>query len=187
MLTELLTGPALDRRRNTFWQYFAEDWRNLDDGLSYGHDIEASWLIPALVDRLAPELTAAVHGAVCGIAGAVLDRAVDADGGVLTGVLATGRLDRSKVWWVQAEAFVGFLDAFERRREIRFLGAAERVWDFIQRSIVDRVGGEWRSRIAPAGVRQPDLPKADIWKCPYHNGRACLEVIDRAARLAVVC
>ncbi len=187
MLTALLTGPVvLDRRRNTFRQFFTEDWRNLDDGLSYGHDIEASWLIRTLSDRLAPEFAAAVSEAVSGIADAVLDRAVDADGGVLTGFLAEGGLDRSKVWWVQAEALVGFLDAFEQRREKRFLRAAEGVWKFIQQSVIDRAGGEWRWCITPAGVTQPIMPKAHIWKCPYHNGRACLEVINRAARLAVV-
>jgi mannobiose 2-epimerase len=185
MLTALLTGPVvLDRRRNTFRQFFTDDWRNLDDGLSYGHDIEASWLIPALLDRLTPEIAASVRETVSGIADAVLDRAVDLDGGVLTGFLADGGFDRSKVWWVQAEALVGFLDAFEHRREKRFLRAAEGVWKFIDRSVIDRAGGEWRWRIAPAGVTQPILPKADIWKCPYHNGRACLEVITRAARLA---
>ena len=183
MLAALLTGPFLDRRRNTFRQFFDADWRSLDDGLSHGHDIEASWLIPAVADRLAPELAAAAREAVSGVAAAVLERAVEADGGLVTGFDANRGLDRGKVWWVQAEALVGFLDAFERRREMRFLSAAEGVWGFIERSMVDRTGGEWRWRVDPVGPSQPILPKAGLWKCPYHNGRACLEVLDRAARL----
>jgi len=184
MLTALLTGPLLDRRRNTFQQFFEADWRNLDEGFSNGHDIEASWLIPAVADRLAPELADAARAAVYGVADAVLDRAVEADGGMVNGLGPDGGLDHGKDWWVQAEALVGFLDAFERQREMRFLSAAEDVWGFIERSVIDQAGGEWRWRIAPAGVAQPVLPKAGIWKCPYHNGRACLEVLDRATRLA---
>ncbi len=195
MLTTLLTGPLLDRRRNTFRQFFEADWRSLDEGFSNGHDIEASWLIPTIADRLSPELSAAAREAVYGVADAVLDRAVEADGGVLTGISPDGgvltgispdgRLEHGKVWWVQAEALVGFLDAFERQREMRFLSAAEGVWGFIERFMIDRAGGEWRWLIVPAGLAQPALPKANIWKCPYHNGRACFEVLDRAARLAL--
>ena len=184
-LATLLTEKLLDRERNTFRQLFEADWRTLDDGLSNGHDIQASWVIPAVAHQFAPELADRVRRSVAGIPDAVLLRAVEVDGGVATGRGPDGRPADGKVWWVQAEALVGFVDAFERRRELRFLDAAEGVWGFIQRSIVDRAGGEWRSWIAPAGVPQPDLPKADLWKCPYHNTRACLEIMDRAGRLAL--
>ena len=183
MLIALLTGPAFDRRRDTFRQFFEADWRNIDDGGSFGHDIEASWLIPAVADRLSPTIAAAASVTLSGVAGAVLDRALEPDGGLVTGFDAAGRPDQSKVWWVQAEALVGFLDAFERRREVGFLGAAERVWGFIDRSLIDRAGGEWRWRIDPGGAAPASLPKAHLWKCPYHNGRACLEALDRAERL----
>ncbi len=185
ILLALLTGPLLDRHRNTFRQFFEADWRNLDEGFCNGHDIEASWLIPMVADRLAPELGAAARAAVYGVADAVLHRAVEADGGVVTGIGPDGRLDHGKVWWIQAEALVGFLDAFECQREMRFLSAAEGVWGFIERFVIDREGGEWRWWIAPAGLAQPALRKANIWKCPYHNGRACLEVLNRTARLVV--
>ena len=86
---------------------------------------------------------------------------------------------------MQAEALVGFLDAFERRGDSRFMDAAERTWGFIDRSLIDRAHGEWRERVDPGGKGRA-APKAGPWKCPYHNGRACLEVLQRARRLAAV-
>ena len=182
-LITLLTGPMLDRGRNTFRQFFEADLRSLDEGGSYGHDIEVSWLVPATADRLSPAVAAAADMAVSGMAGAVLER-LEPDGGLIAGFDGLGRPDRSKIWWVQAEALVGFLDAFERRSEERFLDAAERVWGFIDRSLIDRADGEWRWRIDPGGEAAADMPKASLWKCPYHNGRALLEVLERVERLS---
>ena len=184
ILITLLTGPMLDRRWNTFRQFFQADWSALDDGGSFGHDIEGAWLIPALAGRLSASAAAAAAAAVSGLAEAVADRAQEQDGGLITGVDAVGRLDRSKAWWVQAEALVGFLDAFERGGDRRFLEAAEAVWSFIDRSIIDRAHGEWRWRIDAGADAPANLPKAHLWKCPYHNGRACLELMERAKRPA---
>ena len=184
-LITLLTGPMLDRGRNTFRQFFDADWRSLDDGGFYGHDIEASWLIPAVADRLSPSIAAAARVAVSGVARAVLDRALESPGGGLSAGFDTfGRFDHGRIWWVQAEALVGFLDAFERQGDGRFLDAAERVWGFIDRSLIDLAGGEWRWRVDPGGEEPAPMPKANLWKCPYHNGRALLEVLERTKRLS---
>jgi mannobiose 2-epimerase len=184
MLATLMVRRFFDPGQGTFWQHFDAEWRPLDQGLSYGHDIEASWLLMAVADRLGPEIAEPVRKAFSIVPAIVLDRAVDADGGLATGRGTKGQPAAGKTWWVQAEALVGFLDAFERGGELRFLEAAEGTWSFIQRFLVDRAGGEWRSWIAPAGAPQPELPKVGFWKCPYHNVRACLETLDRTARLA---
>ncbi len=176
-LTQLLTGPMFDRGRQTFRQFFDADLAPLGDGGSWGHDIEASWLIPAIGPSAAT--------AVSGVAEAVLHRALDPrDGGLDPGTGPHGRPLRGKIWWIQAEAVVGFLDAYERQSDPRFLAAAERIWDFIDRALIDRDHGEWRWRPDPDGHAPPNAPKASLWKCPYHNGRACLEVMTRARRLA---
>ena len=186
-LVALLTGPMLGRERNSFRQFFDADWRNLDDGGSWGHDIEASWLIPAIADRLSPSAGAAAGAAVFGVAEAVLERALESpDGGLVAGFDSFGRPVPGKLWWVQAEALVGFLDAYERRGDSRFLDAAEGTWGFIARSLIDRAGGEWRSQADPKDGAAAMAPKASLWKCPYHNGRACLEVLQRARRMAAV-
>jgi len=95
-----------------------------------------------------------------------------------------GRLDDDKHWWMQAEAVVGFLNAFELTGDGEFLDAAERTWAFISRFLVDRVHGEWRWRVRRDGTAIPGLPKVEPWKCPYHNSRAAFETIDRVARLS---
>ncbi|WP_284735905.1 AGE family epimerase/isomerase [Dongia deserti] len=184
MLAMLMAERLLDHPRQTFWQRFEADWQSLDQGLSHGHDIGGSWLILTVADTLASDIADPVRAAVSTLAGAILDRAVEADGGVATGLGADGQRAPGKIWWVQAEALVGFLDAFERQRDVRFLGAAEGVWGFIQQFMIDRTGGEWRSWIAPAGTPQPDMPKVGFWKCPYHTVRACLETLKRSERLS---
>jgi mannobiose 2-epimerase len=179
-LLDRLVGPALDRAGQTFLQFFDSAWRPLDAGGSNGHDIEASWLLPAIAGRIGAD-----GDASDGVAQAVLARAVDADGGVMAGRDASGHDDRGKLWWVQAEALVGFLDAFERSGDPRFLDAVEALWAFVRDVVVDPQTGEWRERIEPAGAdRAGPWRAAHLWKCPYHNGRACLEVSARAARLA---
>ena len=184
-LITLLIGPMLDPVKDTFRQFFQADGTYIDDGGSFGHDIEASWLIPAIADRLSPSIAAASREAVSGIAQAVLERALQPpDGGVSERLDATGRPDPGRIWWVQAEALVGFLGAFERSGDSRFLDAAEQVWGFIDRSMIDRKGGEWRWQVGLGGGAPPGMPKAHLWKCPYHNGRACLEVMERAKRLS---
>ena len=178
-LGDLLIGSVHERR--TFPQFFDSRMNALDAGGSYGHDIEACWLIPAAVSAAPAERARA---AMEGVAAAVLERAVQPDGGLDTGLDASGRPDPGRIWWIQAEALVGFLDAFEQAGEPRFLDAAEGVWRFIETAVIDETAGEWRWRVTAPGQPVQVLPLAHLWKCPYHNGRACLETIARSRRLA---
>jgi mannobiose 2-epimerase len=84
---------------------------------------------------------------------------------------------------MQAEAVVGFLNAYELSGEAAFLAAAESAWRFVDRFLVDREHGEWRWRVRRDGAAIPGLPKVEPWKCPYHNSRAALEVAARLRRL----
>ncbi|MFT3952276.1 MAG: AGE family epimerase/isomerase, partial [Oscillospiraceae bacterium] len=87
---------------------------------------------------------------------------------------------KRKIWWVQAETVVGFLNAYQKSGDGAFLSAARAVWDYIQTHIIDRrTGGEWFYRLSADGTPDPTQETAGPWKCPYHNGRMCLEVIKR--------
>jgi mannobiose 2-epimerase len=90
-----------------------------------------------------------------------------------------------KEWWPQAEAVVGFLNAFELSGRDDYLDAALESWRFIEEHVIDRTNGyrEWYYRVSPEGTPELDMPKVSPWKCPYHNARATLEVIGRAKRL----
>jgi len=84
---------------------------------------------------------------------------------------------------VQAEAVVGLVDAALRTGDAALMDRAEQGWDFIERVMMDRAGGEWFWRVDAAGRPDPSMPKATSWKEPYHQVRACLQLIERARRL----
>src|SRR5690606_33507270 len=113
------------------------------------------------------------------IAHACLQGGVDADGGMFNLGGERGIIDDAKDWWNQAEAAVGFVNAWQLSRDPRFLAAAEATWQFIDTCLVNRDSGEWYQSTDRAG--KPDLraPLLSMWKCPYHNSRACLEIVRR--------
>src|SRR5208283_3086412 len=91
----------------------------------------------------------------------------------------TGIIDSDKHWWPQAEAVVGFLNAWQLSGKPHFLEAAKRSWTFIEKHIVDRELGEWFWLVSKTGEPSAEKEKAGPWKCPYHNSRACFEVMER--------
>jgi mannobiose 2-epimerase len=165
--------------------FFDEGWVPLSRLVSYGHDIEASWLLVEAAETVGdPALVARAKAAAVAMARATLAEGADAEhGGLFAERHEDGRLDDEKHWWMQAEAVVGFLNAFELTGDGAFLDAAERTWAFISRFLVDRLHGEWRWRVRRDGTPIPGLPKVEPWKCPYHNSRAAFETTDRVTRL----
>jgi mannobiose 2-epimerase len=167
--------------------FFDARWAPLARTVSYGHDIEASWLLVEAAEAVgdAPLLERARAAAVR-MARVTLAEGEDAThGGVFAERHEDGRLDDEKHWRMQAEAVVGFLNAYGLTGEGPFLDAAERAWGFVERFLIDREHGEWRWRTRRDGARIPGLPKVEPWKCPYHNSRAALETIARVARLTL--
>lgn len=162
--------------------FFDERWAPVSRTVSHGHDIEASWLLVEAAEAAGdPSLLERAKSAAVRMARVTLARGGDAEhGGVFAERHEDGRLDDDKHWWMQAEAVVGFLNAWELTGEEPFLAAAERTWAFVDRFLVDRVHGEWRWRVRRDGTAIPGLPKVEPWKCPYHNSRAALEALARA-------
>ena len=167
--------------------FFDERWAPLSRVVSYGHDIEASWLLVEAAEVVGERaLEERAKATAVAMARATLEEGVDAEhGGVFAERHEDGRLDDDKHWWMQAEAVVGFLNAFELSGDEAFLAAAERAWAFTSRYLVDRVHGEWRWRVRRDGTPVPGLPKVEPWKCPYHNSRAAFETADRVQRLVI--
>jgi len=166
--------------------FFDLEWRSLLPKISYGHDIEASWLFWEAAAVLAePALMERTKRVALALADGVLVHGLDADGAVFYDGDASGVLCSDKHWWPQAEAVVGFLNAYQLSGHAPYLAAATRVWDFTERHVVDAKYGEWFAVLDRSGQVYPDYPKfADSqkigpWKCPYHNARACFEVLRR--------
>ncbi|MFD1151754.1 AGE family epimerase/isomerase [Saccharothrix hoggarensis] len=169
-----------DPRRRSLRVFLDRDWRELEEVLSFGHDIEASWL----VDEAAREIGADVPDLVVGLAEGTAARAVLPDGSVANESV-DGRLDATRVWWVQAEAVVGFLNAHERTGDPAFHALACDTWHYITTDLVDpRPTGEWLSARDSANAPVP-MDAAGEWKCCYHNGRACLQLVERLAHAPV--
>jgi cellobiose epimerase len=175
----------VDPETNHLHHFFDEEWRPRSDSYTFGHDIEGSWLLCEAAETVTNAATIdTVRQAAVRIARTVIDEGVDADGGLFYEGRQGRIIDSNKEWWPQAEAVVGFLNAYEISKDEAFLEAAVGCWNFIDRHIIDRVDGEWFWRVDRYGTPDPNEPKVSMWKCPYHNGRACLEIIRRAESLS---
>ena len=160
--------------------FFDEHWRAKSEHISFGHDIELSWLLVEAVEILGDaRLIAAAQALAVNMARVTLAEGVDPDGGLLYEAGPNGVLNPHKEWWPQAEAVVGFLNAYQLSAAPDFMDAALRSWDFIERHLIDREHGEWFRYVSREGIVGADEPKVSFWKCPYHNSRACMEMSDR--------
>ncbi len=176
-LIGIFTGRIIDP--STFHQrlFFDEKWQCKSDLISYGHDIETSWLLyeAAMVtgDR---EIIRSAAGISAGMAEAAME-GINELGGLVherkSGTACSGETE----WWAQAEAVTGFLHAWRLTADMKFLLQARRVSDFITRYVADPKGGEWFYRLDKNGRPLAGYDKAGFWKCPYHNVRMCLEIL----------
>lgn len=186
-LLEVTMDDIVDGATGHFRLFFDRQWNSLTDHISFGHDIEGSWLIYEAAEVLGdPELFARARRLATEMAFAVYEQGLDKDGSLFYEANSKGVfIDPNKHWWAQAEAVVGFYNAWQLSRDVRFLEASRRAWEYIETHVVDRVHGEWHAKLTPAGV--PFTEKEDPsdaclvgpWKCPYHNSRVCFEMMER--------
>ena len=174
----------LDGNTNHFKLFFDDEWNSQSTDVSYGHDIEGSWLLWEAAEVLGDrELEERVRRAALEMARATLEEGTDSDGAIFNELHGNGKLDDTKDWWPQAEAMVGYLNAYQLSGEERYLQAARSSWQFISDRIIDRDKGEWHWQVSRDGVPNPEQQKVGAWKCPYHNSRACLEAVERLQTL----
>lgn len=159
--------------------FFDQRWQPKDETISYGHDIEASWLLWETAEVLNDHTLSERVKQVC-IKMAQAACTGLGDDGALNYEYdpATNHLNRERSWWVLSEQMVGFLNAYQLTGETHFREKADKSWEFIKKHVLDKEKGDW------FGTVNPDLTpvkgdKVNFWKCPYHNSRACYEVIRR--------
>ena len=179
-LIEVFISRILDPQTGHLNLFFEEDWTNKYRIVSYGHDIEASWLIheaalvlgdPALLKRIEPIIIRIAQAA---------DEGLNPDGSMIyENFLDKQKIDRELHWWVQAENVVGHINLYQHFGDTEALDTAARCWEFIKTKLIDHEQGEWHWSLLPDGTVNRRDDKAGFWKCPYHNGRMCMEVIER--------
>jgi mannobiose 2-epimerase len=179
-LIALFEQRILDPRTLHLHHFFNEQWQVRSDTYTFGHDIEGTWLLCEAAEVLGDiSLLKRVQALALRMAEVVLREGIDADGALRYEGKGGKIIDAGKECWPQAEAVIGFLNAFQLSGDEKYLNASLRAWDFIENHLVDRVHGEWFWRITPEGRVDPTLPKVNEWKGPYHGSRACLETLHR--------
>ena len=180
-ILDLFTDHIINRENHHFHMFFDAEWRVTSTAISYGHDIEGSWLLHEAAEvlryhypseKLLPQVIA--------MAKAVGKEARDPSGG-LYNESDGDHWDRDFHWWPQAEAVVGFYNAWQLTGKKRFRKWSLKAWKFIQKYQKDLKNGDWYWLITPELDVRP-MDKVSTWKCPYHNGRMCLEMMHRLSR-----
>jgi mannobiose 2-epimerase len=179
-LLEVFPEHIIDPTTNHFLLFFDEEWRPQSEKVSFGHDIEGTWLLCEAAEILGDAaILDKVRTIALSMTQAVYDQGLDTDGGLLYEAGPNGITDSGKHWWPQAEAVVGFLNAYQLSGRQHFLDAAEKSWAFIEDHIIDREHGEWFWLVSRDGVPSAERDKVGPWKCSYHNSRTCFEVMER--------
>jgi mannobiose 2-epimerase len=179
-LLETFQQHIIDHQTGHFKLFFDDQWRSLSENISFGHDIEGSWLLwEAAEVQGDPALLAQVREPVISMAQAVYREGLDDDGSMFYEGGPQGLVDAGKDWWVQAEAVVGFYNAYQLSGQAHFAQAAQRCWTYIQAKMVDRRHGGWFKRLHRDGTPDHTKYKVSPWNCPYHHSRACFEMLAR--------
>lgn len=178
-MLDVMADKVYDRALGRQKVFFDEEWNSLIDLYSYGHDIEAAWLVDRGLDILGDEGYAKMLSPITKeITRNIYEHAFYR--GALMNEAENGVPDKTRVWWVQAEGVVGFINGYQRNGgEAVYLEAAKELWAYIAEHLVDsRDGAEWfwAADENDVPIRKPIV---EPWKCPYHNGRMCIEVIRR--------
>lgn len=176
---------VLDQSDCHFRLYFNDKWETKENTVSYGHDIEGSWLIQEALEVLGEKsLLERYQSVVLEMAEVVLNEGMDGENGLFYEGRDGVVIEAQKDWWPQAEAAVGFINAFEMSGEDRYRIAAENCIDFIYDNLIIKEKGEWYWGISPDGMPIRDKEIAGPWKAPYHNGRFCMEALRRIKKLS---
>lgn len=178
-LLGLFNKHIIDHQNGHLKLFFDEEWNPKSSDISFGHDIEASWLLLEAAETIAaPHWIGLAKDIAIKMAHACKE-GLDTDGGLwYEKDTAQPHIIKEKHWWVQAESMVGFFNAWQLSGDAELLAIAMKNWDYVRQNLVDNVNGEWFWGRDAQGQLMPE-DKAGVWKCPYHNSRACIEIISR--------
>jgi mannobiose 2-epimerase len=179
-LIELFLDKIVNKHTNHLDLFFDENWECKSTLFSYGHDIEASWLIDEASQVLGDiDLIRKVQAVSIKIADAASE-GLQQNGSIVNEKnYASGHIDTNCDWWPQAESLLGFFNAYELTKDESYANKSLNAWKFISENLIDKNNGEWHWSVSATGKVDELNDKAGFWKCPYHNSRMCLELMRR--------
>ena len=182
-LIKIFLNHIIDPENHHLMLFFDEYWHSRSNIISYGHDIEAAWLVQEaaeIIDK--KELIHKAKDISVKLADAASE-GLDKDGGLWYEYKPdNNHLIREKHSWPQAEAMVGFFNAWQITGDESYLKKSLASWQFVKDHIIDKKNNEWFWGVKE-NYEVMDEDKVGIWKCPYHNTRACVELIKRIDKM----
>lgn len=180
LLLRVFDEHIINRETHHLDLFFDENWQRKSDTISFGHDIEAAWLLSEAAKEIQDnDMIEKMKQNALLLAQSVTD-GLDSDGGLWYEYEPQHKkLIKEKHWWPQAEALVGFFHAWQLSGSDQYREHVDKNWQFIKRYIKDNTNGEWFWGVDENHQVMPGQDKAGFWKCPYHNSRACLEIVKR--------
>ena len=180
-LINIFTDKILNPQTPHLDLFFDMDWKREAGALeSYGHDIECSWLLHEAALVLGDDIVLKKVEPIVQMVAKASEKGLNEDGSMVHEAnLDTGYVDTDRHWWVQAENVVGWINIYQYFGDEDAIQKALNGWQYIKDNLIDREGGEWWwSRDPQRNINRKD-DKAGFWKCPYHNSRMCLEILER--------
>jgi mannobiose 2-epimerase len=172
--------------------YLSMDWEPSPMRIdSYGHDVEYSWLLVEAAEVLGDEeILSDTKRIAVNVAGVQITEGLAPEGYMrgekfygerpaIPGMPPQEEARHRLEWWPQAEAVVGFVNAWQISGDKKFLDAAVLAWEWTKKYMIDREYGEWYGNVFEDGSPRKDFVKADQWRCPYHNSRMGFEILAR--------
>lgn len=160
--------------------FFTETWEVKSSLVSFGHDIEAAWLLQEAAEIIGDEKETDNFQNIALKMTDASARGLAKNGGLLYEFdLANNHWIKEFHWWPQAEAMVGFYNAWQISKDDQYFNQTISTWNFIKNHLKDYKSGEWFWGVNEDNSIMQAEDKAGFWKCPYHNGRACIEILKR--------
>ncbi len=178
-LLDISKNKIFDSENNKLLVFFDRELNVIGDIHSYGHDIEATWLFDRACQTITDEeLENEWRSINLRISENIYNIAFE--NGAVNNERENDKIDKKRVWWVQAESVVGFVNAYMQSGDKKYLETASTVFEWIKNYQTDkRENSEWWGEVAFDGTPMQTVDMVNPWKCPYHNGRMCIEILNR--------
>lgn len=180
-LIDIYSTKIIDKN-NHIIIFFKEDWTPQTTEVSFGHDIESSWILWEAAEALHDKkLLEKIKPQVLGMVDTFLAEGFDkkTSSSYYEFLKETNHTDKDRHWWVQVEAMEGLANAYNITGDEEYRKTVFKIWEYVQNNIIDKVHGEWFWRIDDDGFPVDSEPKIGMWKCPYHNSRSLMRIIQK--------